>query len=231
MKTLSDILIDAKSVLGNRWKKRDARQVPSVDDISLNGNESAELDAVVLCADMNGSTQMVRGYKNWFSAEMYKLYLHSVSEIVKNNQGTVTAFDGDRVMAVYVGNQKHTDATRTAMQIVFVVNKLNQLISEQYKDVSFRIKHSIGIDSSSLFAIRAGVRGANDIVWVGEAANIAAKLTSVDDPDYQIYITKRVYDAASDVVKFTDGKNMWTGINELIFGRQVLKTNWWWRVS
>jgi class 3 adenylate cyclase len=43
----------------------------------------------------------------------------------------------------------------------------------------YQLKHVIGIDSSSLFACRIGIRNDNDAVWVGRAANYAAKLSAI----------------------------------------------------
>jgi len=228
---LKELLDDAAGVLGNRWKIKDGRQVPSADRLALEENEATEIEGTVLYADMNGSTNMVRGYKNWFAAEMYKIYLHTVSEVLRDNDGVITAFDGDRVMAIFMGDSKNTSAVKCAMRIVFAVNRLNELIAKEYKDVTYRIRHSIGIDTGKLFAIRAGVRGANDIVWVGEAANLAAKLTTLDDVDYPIWITKPVYEAMNSSVRYSEGKNMWTEIDELKFGRRVYKTNWWWSIK
>ena len=39
-------------------------------------------------------------------------------------------------------------------------------------------KQSVGIDTSELFVARTGIRRANDLVWVGRAANHAAKLSA-----------------------------------------------------
>lgn len=230
MKTLAQIQQTARDILGNKWKVRAAQDIPTIKDLALKENEAAEFEGTVLYADMDGSTDMVRGYKNWFAAEMYKIYLQTVSEVIRNEGGVVTAYDGDRVMAIFEGGSKNTTAVRTGMKIVYAVNELNDIIAKAYPNVQFRLRHNIGIDTSILFAVRAGVWGANDIVWVGEAANVAAKLTTVNDNSYPIYITKKVFDSLnSSVVKSGSGSPMWQDVNELRFGRQVYKSNWWWR--
>lgn len=229
MKTLAQIQQAARDVLGNKWKIRSAQDIPTIKDLALKENEAAEFEGTVLYADMDGSTDMVRGYKNWFAAEMYKIYLQTVSEVVRNEGGVITAYDGDRVMAVFEGEAKNTTAVRTGMKIVYAVCQLNNIIAKEYPTVKFRLKHNIGVDTSTLFAVRAGVWGMNDIVWVGEAANLAAKLTSVNDEVFPIYITKKVFDALNiSVVKSGSGNMMWQDVGELKFGRQVYKTNWQW---
>lgn len=231
MKTLCQIKQAARDVLVNKWKVRSARDVPSIKNLALNGNEAAEFEGTVLYADMDGSTDMVRGYNNRFAAEMYKIYLQTVSEVIRNEGGVVTAYDGDRVMAVFEGDIKDTIAVRAAMRIVYAVRELNDIIATEYPTVKFRLKHNIGIDTSKLFAVRAGVWGANDIVWVGEAANVAAKLTSVSDDSYPIYITKKVYRALQPEAVYAKGVNMWCHVNGLMFGREVLKTSYQWAMN
>jgi class 3 adenylate cyclase len=230
MKTIEQIRDEASKILGNKWNVRAAQDVPSIKDLALKGNEAAEFEGTVLYADMDGSTDMVRGYKNWFAAEMYKMYLQTVSEVIRNEGGIITAYDGDRVMAIFEGSAKNTTAVRAGMKIVYAIRELNSIIAKQYPNTQFRLKHNIGIDTSQLFAIRAGVWGANDIVWVGEAANIAAKLTSVGDEKYPIYITKKVFDSLNvSVVKSDSGDMMWEQVKELKYGRQVYRSGWGWR--
>ena len=48
--------------------------MPDADDLPLK-NLAVELDATVLYADLASSTKMVKGYKDWFAAEVYKSYL------------------------------------------------------------------------------------------------------------------------------------------------------------
>jgi class 3 adenylate cyclase len=72
----------------------------------------------------------------------------------------------------------------------------------------FKLKHVVGIDTSQLRAARIGVRGDNDVVWIGRAANHAAKLASLSGK--ATWITKTVFDAMRDEVKTSNGTPMWT---------------------
>jgi class 3 adenylate cyclase len=65
----------------------------------------------------------------------------------------------------------------------------------------------VGIDSSKLLVAKTGIRGANDLVWVGRAANYAAKLCTLKE--FPTWITKSVYDALEPEGKFAQGVNMW----------------------
>ncbi len=55
------------------------------------------------------------------------------------------------------------------------------------------------------------MRGSNDLVWVGRAANIAAKLCSIREAGYPSWISESVFNALGKDVKYaSDGvTNMW----------------------
>jgi class 3 adenylate cyclase len=111
-------------------------------------------------------------------------------------------------MAVFTGNSKNTDAVRTAMKINRAVVKIiRPAYLAQYPESGFEVKHVVGIDTSTLRAARIGVRGDNDIVWVGRAANHAAKLCSLSK--HPIWITAAIHDNMNDSVKNAAGKSMW----------------------
>jgi len=50
----------------------------------------------------------------------------------------------------------------------------------------------VGIDTSALFVARIGVRNDNDLVWVGRAANYAAKLTEIPE-DNTVFVTASLH--------------------------------------
>lgn len=228
----SDLQRDVKAIFSSEWKKRDGRVVPEPGDLSL-GNDAVELDAAVLYADMADSTDLVDKYEASFAAEIYKAYLLCAARIIKSQKGVITAYDGDRVMAVFLGNDKETLAVRTAMQISYAVQEIiNPLLKEQYPRKAYHLAHVIGIDASKLFAARTGVRNDNDLVWVGRAANYAAKLCSRNG-EHPIYITKRIFEAMSEKTKYGGEnhtlmweKEAWTERKNMI----IYGSKWWWEV-
>jgi class 3 adenylate cyclase len=203
-----DLEVEVAEIFSEAWETVKTTSVPDAADLRLS-NHAKELEiAVVLYADMNGSTKMVDGYKWSFSAEVYKTYLRCAARIIKSNDGTITAYDGDRIMAIFMGSTKNTNAVRSAMQINWaVVNIIRPAIKRQYPTTEFTLNHVVGVDASPLMAARIGVRGYNDIVWVGQAANHAAKLTNLGEKP--LWITQTVYDSMIADVKFSNGAPMW----------------------
>jgi class 3 adenylate cyclase len=231
MKTLVELQKGVDNILATNWKQREGEVVPEAETVRL-GNDAVELQATVLYADLIDSTGLVLGYKDWFAAEMYKAYLLCASELIRNNEGVVTAFDGDRVMGVFIGKTKNTAAAKCALQINHMVEKeINPRIRKSYPDTGFAVRQAVGIDTSRLFVAKTGVRGANDLVWVGRAANYAAKLCSLRDGRYSSFMTAEVYNKLLESSKYGGDpkQDMWTKFTWTEFGIVAYKSAWRWQ--
>lgn len=218
-------------VTDDHWTVRDGEIVPEPEDLALR-NDAVNLKATVLYADMGGSTQLVDSQKAHVAAEVYKAYLVCAARIIKMNGGAITAYDGDRVMAIFLGNLKDTTAAKAALQINWAVkNIVNPRLAAEYGVSAHQMKHKVGIDTSTIFACRIGVRNDNDIVWVGRAANYAAKLAALEE--YPVYITGSVFDNLTDSSKFGGEprrlmweERVWTSMNKM----RIFRSNWTWGV-
>lgn len=226
-----DLTSEVKTIFKSTWTETTGRIVPVPNDVGL-GNKATLLEqAVVLYADLDGSTNMVDKKKWQFSAAIYKAFLHCAAKIVKAESGGITAYDGDRIMAIFIGEYKYDRAARSALKLRWaVLNIIEPLMKEQYS-TDFVIAHTVGIDASDLRAVRTGVRGDNDLVWVGQAANYAAKLTTLGS-DYPTWITKAIYNGLSTTLKTTNSKSMWeariwTSMNDM----DIYRSNWRWPIS
>jgi class 3 adenylate cyclase len=187
----------------------------------------------VLYADLADSTKLVDGYKAHFAAEIYKTFLHCAAKIIKSEGGTITAYDGDRIMAVFIVGNKNTAAMKAALKINWVRQYVIQpALKKQWPTTDFTLKHTVGIDSSKLFVARIGVRGDNDLVWVGRAANWAAKLSDLPDT-HPTWITKQVYDnSLTEVRTSSDGRSMWEQMVWNDMNKETIyRSNWWWSIS
>ncbi len=219
---------EVRKILSEDWTTREGRDVPDPEDLRL-GNDAMLLDGTVLHADLSGSTSLVDEKEACFAAEAYKCFLTCAARVIRSEGGEITAYDGDRIMAVYIGDSKNTDAARTALMINYAVEKIiNPAIGDSYSSGTFKVRHVIGIDTSNLFVARIGVRGDNDLVWVGRAANYAAKLS--DGSGAPTQITSKVYDKLHSSVKYGDGGNdIWTPAVPSKPGWELIYTsNWWW---
>lgn len=226
-----DLVKEVDETFLSQWDVQGTTSVPEPEDLLLNSNHAKDLEtATVLYADLDGSTNMVNSYDWSFSAEVYKTYLRCAAEIIRSENGIITAYDGDRVMAVFTGGSKNTSAVRCALKINYAVCEIIQpALKTLYPSKNFTLKHVVGVDTSRLRTARIGVRGDNDLVWIGRAANYAAKLTSLSGKT--TWITKSVYAAMNNKVKYLNGTDMWdcrtwTQMNNL----PVYCSNYWWSI-
>ena len=228
-----DLEAEVKAVFAKRWEEESTSAVPAPEALRLNTNHAKNLEtATVLYADLDGSTNMVDKFDWGFSAEVYKTYLRCAAQVIRSEGGIITAYDGDRIMAVYTGDFKNTSAVRSAMKINHaVIEIIRPALKAQYPKVDFTLKHVVGIDTSQLRAARIGVRGDNDLVWIGRAANYAAKLTALSQKP--LWITKAVYDKMHRSVKYSDDilmwePKLWTPMNNM----EIYCSNYrWWPID
>lgn len=225
-----DLTAAVRKIFADQWTTRNGQVVPEPSNVAL-GNDAIRLEGTVLYADLTASTSLVDAKKAEFAAEVYKAYLHCAAKIIGSEGGTITAYDGDRVMAVFIGTTKNTSAARAGLKINWAVrNIINVSLKAQYPTAGYSVQQTVGIDTSNLLVARTGIRGANDLVWVGSAANHAAKLTALP-PSFPTRVTAAVYSQLHDSLKFTNGKPMWEEVTwTAMNGEKIYRSSWSWKV-
>lgn len=206
----ADLNAAVAQIFLEQWSTRQGRVVPDPEDLPLNNTAVVFNRATILYADLSGSTKLVDAESWTFAAEIYKAYLHCAATIIRSEGGEIVSYDGDRVMAVFIGETQTTPAARAGLKINHAVkNVINPALRKQYS-TSYEVKQVVGIDTSEIRAARTGVRGDNDLVWVGRAANYAAKLTDLDLAE-RTWITKEAYDWMHESAKLSskDKTPMW----------------------
>jgi class 3 adenylate cyclase len=231
--SLREELVDSvQETFKSSWDVREGRVVPDAEDLTLSNDAVRLEEAVVLYADLAGSTALVRAHTWQFAAEIYKAYLYCAARILRSESGTITAYDGDRIMAIFLGDAKNTSAARAALKLNYCrVKIINPLLQKHYQSQQYALKHVVGIDRSELHAARTGARGANDLVWVGRAANYAAKLSDLSS-EFATRITKAVYDCLRDELKTSNGQPMWEAATWTSMANlPIYRSRWLWPID
>jgi len=232
MSLIDDLKVQVGTIFKSQWTERVGRTIPEPEDLRL-GNDTTEIDpATILYADLRGSTDLVNQHPWWFAAEIYKTFLHCAANIVRSEGGAIRSYDGDRIMGIFTGDMSTTAAVRSGMKIDSAVRQvINPLLAEHQPNRPYKVRHVVGIDRSKIRAVRIGVRGGNDIVWIGRAANFAAKLTDLNlEPN--TWITEAVYKVMADTVKFGGNpeKNMWKNYKwTQQSDHSIYGTTWYWK--
>ncbi|QET91484.1 adenylate/guanylate cyclase domain-containing protein [Roseomonas mucosa] len=234
MSLSDDLTAGVKAIFKDTWDTRKGQKVPDPEDLKL-GNDAIEFEkATILYADLSGSTNLVNSKSWWFAAEIYKTYLLCAAKIIRAESGAIVSYDGDRVMGIWVGSSQSRPAVRCGLKINYAVqNIVNPALKARYTETDYELKQVVGIDVSAIRAARTGVRGGNDLVWVGRAANYAAKLTELNLEE-RTWITKEVYDRLNDKEKVggSPARSMWKSYNwTQQGGHSIYGSTWLWEVD
>ncbi len=235
--TLLDELSAARDdILSSAFSVRDGRVVPATADVGY--NDAVQLRATYLYADMADSSGLVAISPPRTVGKILRLHLDLSVRIARSNGGHIRSFDGDRVMAIFAGDNRFDQAVKAAMQVKWACFKVIQpKIAAQFKSVSaadWKLRTGCGIASGGALVVRGGVRRAgSDLVSVGTPPNLAAKLSDVRCEPYNVRIDVETYDHLSDSARLSGGKNMWQGPYVLKIGGREAKyyrSSYKWRV-
>ena len=233
----NDIVRDVANVISTKWDVRKGSKVPSTDSIKLAGG-AVELDATFLYADLAGSSRLAKELDRRIASKILKSFLAATTRLVRARDGVVISFDGDRVLGVFVGDAKNTSAAKCALNVSWAVSKvIRPRFRSQYqsvKDLGFSISHGVGIDTGTILIVRAGARGKNDLISIGRAPSLAAKLSEIRDASYTTHITTSVYRKLADSSKYggaNKNDNMWAKKAWDYLGENVTlyRSSWWWK--
>lgn len=217
--SLSDDVIDGvDDVLRPTWQEVNGRVVPESTDINLT-NGAVLLDATYVYADMANSTGLAQQHGRRQVAKVVRCYLNAASRIIRHRGGAIRSFDGDRVMAIFIGHDKNTVAARAALNISWAVHHvINPKLQAKWTNFSWTMTHGVGIDTGEAMLVRGGVYGQNDIISIGGAPNIAAKLSELRGRK-RIFISEAVYGKLNASVRLSaNGTDMWTKLATQTFG-------------
>ena len=106
-----DLRAEVRKIFQEQWTTVSSGVVPESVNLELR-NDAVTLNGTVLYADLDRSTELVDTKKSWFAAEIYKTYLVCPARIIESERGAITAYDGDRIVAVYTGKRRNDKAVR-----------------------------------------------------------------------------------------------------------------------
>jgi class 3 adenylate cyclase len=219
------------------YETYEPRGVPEPGDIAL-GKKAAKLEATVLFVDVRQSSAITTTFRRQTAAKMLKSYFDGSVRIINGEGGAVRSFNGDGMLALFVGDNRSNDAAMAAFQLKWFVAdvlrpKFNRLFDGNEKARGKRLAFDIGcaLDDGDIYAVRVGIRGTNDVAWVGRCTNTAAKLSNVLTSPDNIGVTRAVYARLNGRRVEKNGEHKWSGEKWGTFGgvkRAYRTTTWWW---
>lgn len=221
-----------EDIYETKFDVREGLVVPDTDSVTLKDG-AVKIDATFLYADLAGSSKLAQLCPWSTTAKIIRSYLYCAVKLIRAWSGEIRSFDGDRVMGVFMGGSKNTNASYCAREIDWTVtNVIDPKAKGHFQSVgnnSINIRHCVGLDTGESRAVRAGIRDNNDLIWVGKPPSFAAKLSDVRDYPYEVYISSRVYNSlAGSAKKSASGEEIWTakkftfaGTDETVYGTKT----------
>ena len=202
-----DILnhIDSNFLRGD-YEITSSTTIPSTNDLGF-GRRGKAVNAAVLYADMRHSSAMVERHSGQAAARIYQSYQFAMADIARANGADIRSYDGDRIMALFPrvdgsDNKGCVNAVTAGKQMAWFFH--NEL-KNRLRGYAIPLDCGIGIAFGQILAVRVGVRSGSDnsdVVWVGRAANIAAKLSDRGHNPNYIYVDQEIHNRASSGTKW-----------------------------
>lgn len=179
--------------------------IPDTDNPKLTfGNKGLSCEYAFLFMDIRKSSELHKTYGFTKAAKIYQSFHDINVRVIEENNGSVRAFDGDRVMGVFAGGSKNSNAVKAGMQIQWAIRKILN------PKLETKITCGGGIDFGEILVTKIGKgrnKNNNDLVWIGKADNYASHLAN--EAKNSIIISTNSYNVLISDRKISNGKNMW----------------------
>ena len=147
------------------------------ENYSMAGRK-AEL--TVLFSDVRGFTTISEGLDPAELAELMNLYLGAMTEVVRDNRGTLDKYIGDAIMAFWgapVGDADHAKhAVLTALKMQTALVELNKtLVAKGWPD----LKIGVGVNTGTMTVGDMGSPVRQSYTVMGDAVNLGSRLEGI----------------------------------------------------
>lgn len=219
-----DLTNKISSYFNEPYEIEETKLIPGTDYSKLTfGNKALVSELAFMFADIRNSSELHNTYGFKTAARIYQSFHDITVRVVESQKGNVRAFDGDRVMGVFAGDYKCSNAAKAAMKIKWAVENIlnNQLTTP--------IKVGMGVDYGDTLITKVGKgrdSNNNDLVWIGKACNYASHLSVYGKN--QTILTTRAYNKIA-IKKSSKGEEMWTKSQLTLKDNKIIdvyKSNW-----
>jgi PAS domain S-box-containing protein len=181
---------------------------PSVVEELMSNPRAVELggqtkEVSILFADIRGYTALSDGRRPEEVVEMLNAYLDLLTEAIWREQGTLTMFQGDAIMAIFNAPLPQPDhavrAVRAALAMRQAIEERQRQQNPNFPEVRYGItvRYGIGVNTGMATVGNIGSRDRlQNYTAIGDAVNIASRLQS-NSADNEIIIHQPAYEQVS----------------------------------
>jgi len=174
-----------------------------MDDFEKIHLGGSHVEATVLFADISGFTSISEGLEPMAINSLLNEYFTLIDKIAGEFGGHIDKYIGDCAMilfgAPYADKEHSLNAVKCAMEIQHLLCQFNQ--KRQLQEL-LTVEFSIGINSGTMLAGNMGSEKRMEYTVVGNAVNLASRLSSIANAG-QIIVTKKLHDALDLATLFT----------------------------
>ena len=135
-------------------------------------------------ADLKSSTALSSSVSPEAAAIAYTYFIRAMTLVLEKFSAGYIDIQGDGIFGLFGGKRSMFLAAACAITMRTQVDKAVAAKFKRDASVKWDLKAGIGIDRGTLLVRRLGLKGTSqNEVWVGNPVNIAAKLSSVAEPN------------------------------------------------
>ena len=144
-------------------------------------------------ADLKSSTELSATHSREETARAYTYFIRAMAIILEGFEAQYVDIQGDGIFGLFSGKNS------TFLSVACAITMRTQMEREvavrfgQDASTDWKLAVGVGIDHGTLLVRRLGLRGAKqNEVWAGKAVNMAAKLSSLAEPNH-VAVSDRVF--------------------------------------
>ena len=165
----------------------------SEDDVRLGGEL---LTATVLFSDLRGFTSFAEGREPSEVIGVLNRYLTEMSDAILDHDGTLVAYMGDGIMAVFgapIGSEDHADkALGAARDMLVRLDRFNAWMRSEGLGDGFKM--GIGLNSGDVMSGNVGSSRRLEYTAIGDTTNTSARLEGMTKgTPYQLFVADTTY--------------------------------------
>jgi class 3 adenylate cyclase/tetratricopeptide (TPR) repeat protein len=162
--------------------------------------EGERRTVTVLFVDAKGFTPL----SEQLDAEEVYAFMHGATDrmliAVHRNEGTVTQFTGDGIMATFGAPIAHEDSARRAVTAAL---DMQRALAEYINDAGVKTAFRCGLNTGPVVVGRIGDDLSMEYTAIGDTTNLAARMEQICEPG-AVYITENTYRDVADYIDCED---------------------------
>lgn len=158
--------------------------IPKPRDLIL--GEAREFDLAIMHIDINGFKEATGKMKMRGITRFLSIYLTEMTYLVKEFEGEIESYSGDRVTALFGAGQDKEKACQSCLDCGLTMITAVQFVLNPYlvKIGLPAFNCSVGMDYGETWIERVGIRGENQLTLVGHSVSIASQLQEISKPNH-----------------------------------------------